>query len=122
MQVTSFNPIYGSNNIKEALNFFEKLGFNQIHDFSSEGFELKTLENSQGLRVDIINNDYIRENNINGYFAVRINVDDINEALDFFKENEAEQIMPLFQEGDSRILTALKTANNDIYYLIQHIK
>ncbi len=122
MQVTSFNPIYGSNNIKEALMFFEKLGFNQIHDFSSEGFELKTLENSQGLRVDIINNDYVRENNINGYFAVRINVDDINEALEFFKENNAEQIMPLFQEGDSRILTALKTANNDIYYLIQHIK
>ena len=122
MNITSFNPIYGTEKIEEAVKFFGTLGFQEIHKFEKEGFELRTLENAAGLKVDVMNNIYVREMKIEGYFSCRLNVDDMGEAIRFFEDMGAEQMMPLMQEGTSRELTTYKTPNGDIYSVIHHAK
>lgn len=122
MNITSFNPIYGTEKIEEAVKFFGTLGFREIHKFANEGFELRTLENAAGLRVDVMNNVNVREMKIEGYFSCRLNVDDMDEAIRFFEDMGAEQMMPLMQEGTSRELTTYKTPNGDIYSVIHHAK
>lgn len=122
MKVTAFNGIFGTTDLSSATYFFSLMGFKGIHIFSSKNFDLITMENPEGLRVDIICNDYVREHNLNGFFATRINVDDINEAMTMFDNLNGKQIMPLFKEGDSRELTAYQFTNGDIYYVVHHLK
>lgn len=122
MKVTALNPVYGTEKISDAVVFFSKLGFKEIHSFEKEGFEIITLENESGIRLDIMNNDYVREAGINGFFANRLNVDDLEEALDFFKSEGAEQVSPIIYEADSRELANVRTKNGDIYSVIHHIK
>ena len=122
MKITSFNQIYGTEDISSALGFFEGLGFRVIHEFKKEGFELCTLENEEGLRFDIINNDYVRANKVNGFFSCRLNVSDMNEAIEYFEKNGAERVSPLIQEGPSRELINFRTKNGDIYCVIHHKK
>lgn len=122
MKVTSFNPVYGTENIEEAAAFFAELGFGRIHSFEKEGFEIVTLENEAGLRMDIMNSDYVRSAGIDGFFANRLNVDDLDEALEFFKRNGAEQLSPVIQEADSREIVNIRTGNGDIYSVIHHLK
>lgn len=121
MKITSLNPVYGTEKTADAIEFFGKLGFEEIHSFKKEGFEVITLENENGIRVDIMNNDYVREAGINGFFANRLNVDDLEEALDFFKSEGAEQLTPVIYEADSRELANIRTKNGDIYSVIHHI-
>lgn len=122
MKVTSFNPIYGTENIDEAVAFFKNLGFEVIHKFAKEGFEIHTLENEAGLRLDIMNNDYVRAAKINGIFATRLNVDDLHEAIEFFEQNGGETLTPIIPEANSRELVNIRTKNGDIYSVIQHLK
>lgn len=123
MKVTALNPIYGTERIDESAEFFSKLGFNQAHRFKQEGFEICTLKNEEsGLILDIMNSDYVREHNINGFFSCRLNVDDLQEAIDFFKDNGAEILTPVIKEGSSRELVNVKTSNGDLYSVIHHIK
>lgn len=122
MKVTSFNPVYGTKNIDEAAAFFAGLGFKEIHKFVKEGFEIRTYENEAGLRMDIMNSDYVREADVNGFFACRLNVDDLQEAIDYFEKNGGETVSPVIHEGDSRDLVNIRTKNGDFYSVIQHIK
>lgn len=122
MKITSFNPIYGTENLDAAEAFFNGMGFKVIHRFSKEGFAVRTLENESGLRVDIMDNDYVREAKVNGFFACRMNVDDLQEAIDFFTKEGGEMITPIIREGDSRELVNIRTKNGDIYGVIHHIK
>ena len=122
MKITSFNPIYGTENLDEAEAFFSEMGFKVKHQFSKEGFEIRTLENESGLNLDIVNNDYVRAEKVNGYFSCRLNVDDLQEAIDFFTKKGGEMISPVIQEGDSRELVNIRTKNGDVYSVIHHIK
>lgn len=122
MKITSFNPIYGTENLDGAEAFFSKMGFKAIHRFSKEGFEIRTLENESGLRVDLMDSDFVRSAKVNGYFACRLNVDDLQEAIDFFTENGGEMLTPIIHEGDSRDLVNIRTKNGDIYSVIHHLK
>lgn len=121
MKVTAFNPIYGTAQIDEAVAFFANLGFKEIHKFQKEGFELRVLENEEGLRLDIMNNEFVRENGINQMFASRLNVDDFEEAISFFENQGAKQLMPVIDET-SRLLTTFQTKNGDIFTIVKHVK
>lgn len=44
MKITSFNPIYGTEDLDGAEAFFGKMGFKVIHRFSKDGFEVRTLD------------------------------------------------------------------------------
>lgn len=122
MKVTSFNPIYGTEKVEEAVSFFEHLGFKVIHSYGKEGFEVRTLENECGLRMEIMNSEYVRNNNVDGFFATRLNVDNLEEAMAFFNEQGAKELMPVIKEGDSREVTNYLTKNGDIYSVVHHIK
>lgn len=120
MKITSFNPIYGTEDLDGAEAFFGKMGFKVIHRFSKDGFEVRTLENASGLRMDIMNNDYVRAAKVNGFFSCRMNVDDLQEAIDFFMENGGEMVTPVIREGDSRELVNIRSKNGDLYSVIHH--
>lgn len=122
MNITSFNPIYGTTNPDEAEAFFGEMGFKVIHRFAKEGFEIRTLENESGLLLDIMDSDFVREAKISGYFACRLNVDDLQEAIDFFTKKGGEQLTPIIQEAGSRELVNIRTKNGDMYSVIHHIK
>ena len=122
MKVTSLNPIYGTANVEEAVAFFNELGFTVKHSYQKDGFEVKTLENDCGLRMDIMNSDYVRNSKVNGFFATRLNVDNLEEAMAFFNKHGAKQIMPVIKEGESREVTNYLTENGDIYSVVHHIK
>ncbi|MBP3891124.1 MAG: hypothetical protein J6D29_03040 [Solobacterium sp.] len=122
MKITSFNPIYGTQNIEEALRFFEGLGFTVQHSFDKEGFSLRSLENSEGLRVEVMDSDYVRENNIEGYFSTRLNVDNLDEAIAYFEKEGAKAITPVFKEAETREVINYLTKNGDLYCLVHHLK
>lgn len=123
MKVTSFNPIIGTANVEEALDFYGGLGFKQIHHFEKEGFELYTLENEVGLRVDITKSDYIVKSGFDGIFSLRVNVNNLDEAIAYFEEKGAVAISPRITEANSsRELVNYKAKNGDIFCLIEHLK
>ena len=122
MKVTSFNPVYGTSKPEEALKFFEALGFKTIHHFKKEGFEIYTLENDKGLRLDITDSDFVRSQNINGMFATRINVDDLDEARSTLESFDGKAVSPVIEEADSREVINYLMPNGDVYSLVHHTK
>ena len=122
MKVTSFNPIIGTANLEEALEFYNGLGFKPIHHFQQDNVEFYTLENEAGLRVDILKSNYIVEQGYDGIFSLRVNVNDLDEAIAYFESKGAVAISPRIKEGESRELVNYRTTNGDIYCLIEHLK
>lgn len=122
MKITSFNPIYGTMNLNEAEEFFHALGFEVTHRFSQKDVEIRTLKNDAGLRIDILDSEYTRNAKVEGFFATRMNVDDLQETVDFFTNNGAKLLSPIFNEGDSRKVVIIQTKNGDVYAVIHHIK
>ncbi|MBQ6381778.1 MAG: hypothetical protein IJJ41_09325 [Clostridia bacterium] len=80
MKITTFNPLIITKDPDATIELFEAMGFKQ-HHVKDNISEIKTtdvrLKNENGFYVDVAQGD-------GEYSMIRVNVDDFDEAIDFF--------------------------------------
>lgn len=85
MKITAFNPLILAQDTSEILEVFEALGFERRH--LSEDIEQRDdlssvrMRDANGFYVDITQNEKIPQTRT----AIRMNVDDFDEAYEFLK-------------------------------------
>jgi catechol 2,3-dioxygenase-like lactoylglutathione lyase family enzyme len=83
MKITTFNPSIITNDAEATINLFKELGFEQTHN-KAENFDVEfsahRMKDANGFHVDVVEVPSITKT----YSTIRINVDNYEEAYDFF--------------------------------------
>ena len=122
MKITSFNPLILSRHQEDIVGLFEAMGFEKRHVKAEiEGKEHTNIrmKDANGFYVDVASTNSVPQD----MTSIRINVDDFDEALDFFlsrgfinvREDDSIEI------GSSRD-TYLISPSGFAVTLIQHIR
>ena len=85
MNITSFYPVIASTNLEGSQKDMELLGFHVIHSMDVKGaasHRALVMENDAGCRTDIFYDESVTVDNT---YAIRINVDDFDEGVEFFR-------------------------------------
>ena len=108
MKITSFNPLIVTKDAESTIKVFEDLGFQQTHN-KAENVEIEfsshRMKDANGNHVDVVEVPMIPQT----YTAIRINVDNFEEAYDFFMSKG-------FRE--SKIAPPSTTASSKYAYLV----
>ena len=83
MKITSFNPLIVSQHSEEIIQLFEALGFEKRHrktDIEGGANTSVRMKNESGFHVDVASSNHVPQD----LMSIRINVDDFDEAYDFF--------------------------------------
>ena len=118
MKITTFNPLYTTNNIDDSLARWGKIGFKEKHLIELPDYQDYILENEAGNRIDMVQTDLARYEDL---FALRMNVDDFEEGKAFLKSlgfnEESETFKATFAE-----YKFFKNINDVKIILVHHIK
>ncbi len=108
MKITTFNPSIITREAAPVIALFEALGFQQTHN-KAENVEIEfsshRMKDANGNHVDVVEVPMIPQT----YTAIRINVDNFEEAYDFFMSKG-------FRE--SKIAPPSTTASSKYAYLV----
>ena len=83
MKITTFNPSIITNDAEPIIQLFKELGFEQTHNKAENDdveFSAHRMKNEGGFHVDVVEVPVIKQT----YTAIRINVDNYEEAFEFF--------------------------------------
>ena len=83
MRITTFNPSIITKDASSIIKLFEELGFVQTHNKAENDdveFSAHRMKDSSGFHVDVVEVPVIPQT----YTAIRINVDNFEEAYEFF--------------------------------------
>ena len=122
MKITSFSPLYGTENVDEAVDFFSQMGFAVKHRIKGEFLELCDLSNDAGVHINIVNSPLVQKMKLNGFFGNRMNVDDLQEAMEFLAHAGGRQVSPVITENPSNEIVFFRMPNGDIYGVMHHKK
>ena len=84
MNITSFYPALLAKNADQVVEKMKRLGFEVIHktkDLIKDVDNEYTLQDKNGFRFDVVHTDILEEK-----YVIRINVDNIEEAINVHKE------------------------------------
>ena len=122
MKITSFNPLIITRDPESAIKVFEELGFERHHTKREIGDNKITdvrMEDANGFNVDVAEGD-------GEWTAIRINVDDFDEAIAFFMDHgfrkpRHEQASKTTDTGSSKF-TMLVAPSGFLVTISKHIK
>lgn len=122
IKISSVYPMYYSKkeNLDKTISSFIDLGYEKLHHFkyddNSEGY---VLGNDAGSKMDVFANPGVDAQE--GLYGMRINVDNLDEAINFTK-NAGYQILSdvIVNKSNRSIFT--KNPNGMNCYFIEHIK
>lgn len=125
MKITSFNPMIVTKDADSVLRLFEDLGFEKQHTKTDiEGGENTSvrMKDAGGFHVDVVSAAKAPQD----LLSIRINVDDFDEAYDFFMARGFTNITDpdgerTSETGSSRAVCLVSPSGFAIT-LIQHIK
>ena len=83
MKITSFNPMIVSQHPEDIIELFEAMGFEKRHrktDIEGGANTAIRMKDANGFHVDVASSTHSSPD----LMAIRINVDDFDEAYDFF--------------------------------------
>ena len=83
MKITSFNPLIVSQHSEDIIRVFEALGFEKRHiktDIENGENTSVRMKDANGFHVDVASSNHVPQD----LTSIRINVDDFDEAYDFF--------------------------------------
>jgi len=83
MQITTFNPAIITKDAAPVIALFEELGFRQTHNKAENvdvEFSAHRMKDANGFHADVVEVPVIPQT----YTAIRINVDNYDEAFAFF--------------------------------------
>lgn len=125
MKITGFNPMICSRHAEDIVRLFEDLGFETTHtkeNFNGEGITDFRMKDANGFHVDVTTaGDKLPMPG--DQTAIRINVDDFDEAMKFFTARgffNPEDVKIL--DGGSSKDTILLAPSGFVIRLIQHIR
>lgn len=86
MKITSFHPVIMSTKADDIISLYEELGFKRKHftQFGELGTSSAMMEDANGFVVDVSQVDTLPHEN-RDLMSIRINVDNYEEAVEFFK-------------------------------------
>ena len=122
MKITTFNPSIITNDPEPIIKLFEELGFKQTHNKAENvdvEFSAHRMKSENGFHVDVVDVPVIPKT----YTAIRINVDDYDEAMEFFKSKgfrEAKGFAPSTTRSSK--YAYLVSPTGTIIDVCQHIK
>lgn len=120
MKITKLYPSLAVKDPTEQLKFFKDAGYKIIHenkDVLEKGSIETTLEADNGQRIDIISTSKFEKEK----HAIRMNVDDFDEALERFDKNHFNIILGP-QATDSYKICVLESDIDTYIVLYQHLK
>lgn len=121
MKVTDFYPIFYAKDIEaETKRFTEDLGFAVIHKPQIEYLDYVVLENKNKRRIDLVCSHFPADSFKEGYLGMRVNVDDYDEGVSYFKA-QGYAVFGTAHETESSI-TALMTKGDGSYLVVFHHK
>jgi len=122
MKVKDFYPIIYTEDIEaEIKRYTEFFGFTVKHRPDIEYLEYVVLENEHGRRIDLVCSHFPADSFSEGFLGMRANVDNFDEAVEWFK-SEGYELVGTAHETKSSI-TALLSKNNKSYVVVfQHKK
>ena len=123
MKITSFNPLIIAPDTREILEVFEALGFERRHlsqdvdqrdDLSSV-----RMRDANGFYVDVTQNEQVPETRT----AIRMNVDDFDEAYEFLKSKGFVNTRgdKISHTGSAKA-TMMASPSGFMISLVEHIK
>ena len=120
MKVTSYYPVFYTENLEEeAKRYTEDLGFSIVHRIEVRDLEYYILDNG-GNRIDLIHSTLPYAPFDTGFYGMRVNVDDFEEGLAYFKNLGMVQEGDI-KEDDSRI-TAVLVGKDGMRVILFHHK
>lgn len=122
MKITTFNPSIITKDAATVIALFEELGFQQTHNKAENvdiDFSAHRMKNEGGFHVDVVEVPTIPRT----YTAIRINVDNFEEAYDFFmsKGFRESKFAPPSTTASSKY-AYLVSSNGVIIDVCEHIK
>ena len=122
MKITSFNPLIIVRDLEPTVRLFEELGFERRHMKTGIGDNENTdvrMKNANGFCVDVAQGD-------GEWTIIRINVDNIDEAIEFFTERgfrkpKRESVNKKVDTGSSTF-TMMVAPSGYIVAISEHIK
>lgn len=108
MKITTLNPSIITKDAEATINLFKELGFEQTHNKAENvdvEFSAHRMKDASGFHVDVVEVPVIPQT----YTAIRINVDNFEEAMEFFKSKG-------FREA--RGFAPSTTASSEYAYLV----
>jgi len=122
MKVNSMYPVIVSDNPEKTMEFYETLGFTKKHDLTTGmGSHVYIIANGD-LEIELMEsvNDgpWIYPAGIYGF---RMNVEDIDAAVETFKQNGGTILAGPIEAATSKMLIVKDVDGNNIT-LMQHIK
>ena len=122
MKITSFNPMIITKDPEPAIKLFEEMGFERRHVKEGIGDNKTTdvrMKDANGFHVDVAKGD-------GEYTMIRINVDDFDEAVEFFlahgcRKPNHERASQTVDTGSSKF-TILVGPSGFLLEISQHIK
>ena len=122
MKITTLNPSIITKDAEATINLFKELGFEQTHNKAENvdvEFSAHRMKDASGFHVDVVEVPVIPQT----YTAIRINVDNFEEAMEFFKSKgfrEAKGFAPSTTRSSK--YAYLVSPTGTIIDVCQHIK
>ena len=124
MKITSFHPVIMSTKADDIISLYEELGFKRKHftKFDELGSTSALMEDANGFIVDVSQVDSLPHEN-RDLMSIRINVDDYDEAFEFFKAHGFTTPMgeTTIDTGSSKGVMLL-SPSGFLINLVHHIK
>ena len=121
MKVSDWYPIFYAEDIEAGVKHFtEDLGFSVKHRPRLEFLDYVVLENDKHRRVDIVRSYFPADSFKDGFLGMRVNVDDFDEGVSYFK-TQGYEVFGTAHEIESSVY-ALLTNGDGTYLVIFHHK
>ena len=123
MKITSFNPLIITPKADDTIALFEALGFEKKHKTESDSeltaYSSVRMKDANGFHVDITENERVPQTKT----AIRMNVDNFDEAYEFLKAHGFINSMSdkIADNGSSKAAMMMSPSGFGIS-LIQHIR
>ncbi len=122
MKVKSMYPVIVSENPEKTMEFYETLGFTKKHDLTTNmGSRVYIIANGD-LEIELM--EAVKDGPYKypaGLYGFRMNVDDINVAVETFKQNGGTILAGPIDAATSKLLIVQDVDGINIT-LMQHIK
>ena len=122
MKITTFNPAIITKEAAPIIKLFEELGFEQTHNKAENDdveFSAHRMKDASGFHVDVVEVPVIPQT----YTAIRINVDNYEEAYEFFMSKGFRQARGFAPSTTASSKYAyLVSPSGYIIDLCQHVK
>ena len=119
--VSSYYPVFAGQNPEiEVKSLTENFQMKVAHHFSSEFVEYYVLKDANGNHVDVMSHNMIKEQ---GFFGMRVNVDDFDAMVDLLKSQGYEFSFGPF-DFPASTLAVMENPNNPAAhrFVISHHK